>query len=155
MELGLRNFWSSSFSTEGATYIPMAAITLGIGSHSNVCFLACVLKHITLVIRLVVLYCMSTLSNHAIKTTSTNNASARPQVVQSTTCPVRELIYWQSASCPVTVETAMVAAEFTLLSPVSQSNEYTLSSLLCVCHVKTSEEFAASQQKTDNYIRCI
>jgi len=31
----LRNIRSSSFSTEGATYIPRAAITLGIGPHSS------------------------------------------------------------------------------------------------------------------------
>ena len=31
-----QNFRSSSFSTEGATYIPRAAITLGIGLHSSV-----------------------------------------------------------------------------------------------------------------------
>jgi len=30
----LRNFRSSSFSTKGATYIPRAAVTLGIGPHS-------------------------------------------------------------------------------------------------------------------------
>jgi len=34
----LRNF-RSSFSTEGATYIPRAAVTLGIGPHSSVMFL--------------------------------------------------------------------------------------------------------------------
>jgi len=33
----LRNFRSSSFSTDGATYIPWAVITLGVGPHS-VCF---------------------------------------------------------------------------------------------------------------------
>jgi len=32
---GTRNCRSSSFSTEGATYIPRAAITLGIGPHSS------------------------------------------------------------------------------------------------------------------------
>ena len=31
----LRNFRSSAFSTEGAIYIPKAAITLGIGPHSS------------------------------------------------------------------------------------------------------------------------
>jgi len=31
----LQNFRSSSFSTEGAIYIPKAAITLGIGLHSS------------------------------------------------------------------------------------------------------------------------
>jgi len=31
----LRNFCSSSFSTEGATYIPRVATTLGIGPHSS------------------------------------------------------------------------------------------------------------------------
>ena len=31
----LQNFRSSSFSTEGATYIPRAVITLGIGPHSS------------------------------------------------------------------------------------------------------------------------
>jgi len=34
-EKELRNFCSSSFSTEGTTYIPKAAITLGIGPHSS------------------------------------------------------------------------------------------------------------------------
>jgi len=39
----LRNFCSSSFSTQGATYIPRAAITLGIGPHSSlvICFSSC------------------------------------------------------------------------------------------------------------------
>ena len=36
----LRNFRSSSFSTEGATYIPRAAITLGICPHSSYFLLA-------------------------------------------------------------------------------------------------------------------
>jgi len=34
-EMELRNFRSSSFSTEGATYTPRAAITLGICPHSH------------------------------------------------------------------------------------------------------------------------
>ena len=33
----LRNFHSSSFSTEGATYIPRAVITFGIVAHSSFC----------------------------------------------------------------------------------------------------------------------
>jgi len=36
--MDLWNFRSSSFSTEGATYIPRAAITLGIGPHSSLRF---------------------------------------------------------------------------------------------------------------------
>jgi len=37
----LRNFRSFSFSTEGATYIPRAAITLGIGPHSSWLMCSC------------------------------------------------------------------------------------------------------------------
>ena len=40
----LRNFRSSSFSTEGAVYIPRAAITLGVGPHSSLFFLSCCIK---------------------------------------------------------------------------------------------------------------
>jgi len=41
----LRNLRSSSFSTEGATYIPRAAITLGIGPHSSLEIITCMLWH--------------------------------------------------------------------------------------------------------------
>ena len=56
--MDLRNLRSSPFSTEGATYIPRAAITLGIGPHSSIphiiLFTRCASDSITRLLSLVV-----------------------------------------------------------------------------------------------------